>query len=154
MPTAIAGAKNNRRNDGRLEYRMKLRGYIVALLITCSLAPLAVAHSNLVAATNEKFVPRLGDIMKAVQSRHTHFIYEAFHGERRLLVALNLTDAPVTRSVPRVDDIVAGNAACHTPALRRRRSRCRRTAGRSFADMPFHIGRHTGGDGYLDLLRS
>jgi hypothetical protein len=49
---------------------MKLRGYIVALLITCSLAPLAVAQSNLVAATNEKFVPRLGDIMNAVQSRH------------------------------------------------------------------------------------
>jgi hypothetical protein len=49
---------------------MKLRGYIVALLMACSLAPLAIAQSNLVATTNEKFVPRLGDIMNAVQSRH------------------------------------------------------------------------------------
>ena len=50
---------------------------------------------------------------RAVDLGNTHFIYEAFHGERRLLVALNLTDAPVTRSVPRAGDIVAGNAACH-----------------------------------------
>jgi glycosidase len=50
---------------------------------------------------------------RAVDLGNTHFIYEAFHGEHRLLVALNLTDAPVTRSVPRAGDIVAGNAACH-----------------------------------------
>jgi cyclomaltodextrinase len=50
---------------------------------------------------------------RAVDLGNTHFIYEAFHGEHRLLVALNLTDAPVTRSIPHAGDIVAGNAACH-----------------------------------------
>ena len=53
---------------------MKLRGYSVALLMVCSLAPLAVAQSgqsNLNASpTNEQYVPRLGDIMNAVQTRH------------------------------------------------------------------------------------
>ena len=53
---------------------MKLRGYIVALLMVCSSAPLAVAQSgqsNLNGTTNgEQYVPRLGDIMNAVQTRH------------------------------------------------------------------------------------
>jgi hypothetical protein len=53
---------------------MKLRGFIVALLIACSSAPLATAQSgqsNLSASpTNEQYVPRLGDIMNAVQTRH------------------------------------------------------------------------------------
>jgi hypothetical protein len=53
---------------------MKLRGYIVALLMVCSLAPLAIAQSdrsNLNASpTNGQYVPRLGDIMNAVQTRH------------------------------------------------------------------------------------
>ena len=53
---------------------MKLRGYIVALLMVCSLSPLAVAQSgqsNLNASpTNEQYVPRLGDIMNGVQTRH------------------------------------------------------------------------------------
>ena len=49
---------------------MKLRGYIIALLMVCSLTPLAIAQSNLDATTNEQYVPRLGDIMNAVQSRH------------------------------------------------------------------------------------
>ena len=53
---------------------MKLRGYIIALLMACSLAPLAIAQpgqSNLMGSqTNEQYVPRLGDIMNAVQTRH------------------------------------------------------------------------------------
>jgi hypothetical protein len=53
---------------------MKLRGYIVALLMVCSLAPPAIAQSgpsNLNGSpTNEQYVPRLGDIMNAVQTRH------------------------------------------------------------------------------------
>jgi hypothetical protein len=53
---------------------MKLRGYIVALMLTGSLAPQAVAQtgqSNLNASpTNEQYVPRLGDIMNAAQTRH------------------------------------------------------------------------------------
>ena len=49
---------------------MKLRGYLIALLMVCSLAPSAIAQSNLNAATGERYVPRLGDIMNAVQSRH------------------------------------------------------------------------------------
>ena len=49
---------------------MKLRGWFIALLMVCSLTPLAIAQSNLDAATNEQYVPRLGDIMNAIQSRH------------------------------------------------------------------------------------
>src|SRR5664280_2951147 len=53
---------------------MKLRGYIVALLMVCSLSPLAIAQSgqsNLnESPTNEQYVPRLGDIMNGVQTRH------------------------------------------------------------------------------------
>ena len=53
---------------------MKLHGYIAALLMVCSSAPLAIAQSgqsNLNGTTNgEQYVPRLGDIMNAVQTRH------------------------------------------------------------------------------------
>ena len=49
---------------------MKLRGYIVTLLMACSLAPFAIAQPKLDATTNEQYVPRLGDIMSAVQSQH------------------------------------------------------------------------------------
>ncbi len=53
---------------------MKLRGYIAALLMVCALAPLAIAQpgqSNLNGTTNgEQYVPRLGDIMNGVQTRH------------------------------------------------------------------------------------
>ena len=50
---------------------MKSRGYIVALLMLCALTPSAIAQSDLDASkTNEQYVPRLGDIMNSVQSRH------------------------------------------------------------------------------------
>jgi len=53
---------------------MKLRGYIFAMLMVCTLTPLAIAQSgpsNLNGTTNgEQYVPRLGDIMNAVQTRH------------------------------------------------------------------------------------
>jgi hypothetical protein len=49
---------------------MKLRGYIVALLMVCSLTPLAIAQSGMNAPTTEQYVPRLGDLMSAIQLRH------------------------------------------------------------------------------------
>ena len=49
---------------------MKLRGMIIALLTVGALAPAAVAQSNLQPTTGEQYVPRLGDIMNAVQTRH------------------------------------------------------------------------------------
>jgi ornithine carbamoyltransferase len=49
---------------------MKLRGWILGLLLASSLAPLAIAQSKLDATASEQYVPRLGDIMNAVQSRH------------------------------------------------------------------------------------
>ncbi len=49
---------------------MKLRGYIVALLMVSSFAPFAIAQSGMNSATGEQYVPRLGDIMDALQSRH------------------------------------------------------------------------------------
>jgi hypothetical protein len=49
---------------------MRLRGYVITMLMVSSLAPHAMAQSNLDAATNEQYQPRLGDIMNAVQLRH------------------------------------------------------------------------------------
>jgi hypothetical protein len=50
---------------------MKPRGMLIAVLTACLLGPSAMAQSNLDATrTNEQYVPRLGDIMNAVQSRH------------------------------------------------------------------------------------
>jgi hypothetical protein len=49
---------------------MKLRGFIIILLMVCSLTPLAIAQSGISMPTTEQYVPRLGDIMSAVQSRH------------------------------------------------------------------------------------
>jgi hypothetical protein len=49
---------------------MKLRGYILALLLVCSLTPLAIAQSGMNTPMTEQYVPRLGDIMNAIQSRH------------------------------------------------------------------------------------
>jgi hypothetical protein len=52
---------------------MKLRGYIVALLMVFSLAPAAIAQSkqfDFGGTNNEQYVPRLGDIMDTVQGRH------------------------------------------------------------------------------------
>ena len=54
----------------RSEHRMKLRGWILGLLLASSLTPLAIAQS-LDATPSEQYVPRLGDIMNAVQTRHT-----------------------------------------------------------------------------------
>ena len=49
---------------------MKLRGYVATLLAFCSLTSLAVAQGRMNTLTTEQYVPRLGDIMNAVQSRH------------------------------------------------------------------------------------
>jgi cyclomaltodextrinase / maltogenic alpha-amylase / neopullulanase len=49
---------------------------------------------------------------RAVELANTHFLFEAVDGEHRLLVALNLADAPVTRSVSYACGVVAGSAAC------------------------------------------
>jgi hypothetical protein len=49
---------------------MKLRGYIVALLMIGLLTPLAIAQTNLAPVVSEQYVPRLGDIMNAIQARH------------------------------------------------------------------------------------
>jgi hypothetical protein len=49
---------------------MKLRGWIMALPIVCSLMPLAIAQAGMNASTTEQYVPRLGDLMSAIQLRH------------------------------------------------------------------------------------
>jgi hypothetical protein len=49
---------------------MKLKRYIVALLIASSLTPLAMAQSGMNLPSTEQYVPRLGDIMNANQQRH------------------------------------------------------------------------------------
>jgi hypothetical protein len=49
---------------------MKWRGWVVALLMVCASTPLALAQSNMDGTSGEQSVPRLGDIMNAVQTRH------------------------------------------------------------------------------------
>jgi hypothetical protein len=49
---------------------MKLRGWIMALPKVCSLMPLAIAQAGMNAPTTEQYVPRLGDLMSAIQLRH------------------------------------------------------------------------------------
>src|SRR5229473_2579985 len=50
--------------------------------------------------------------IRALDLGNTHFIYEASHEGRRLVVALNLEDSPTTRSIPYVCDVMAGHATC------------------------------------------
>jgi cyclomaltodextrinase / maltogenic alpha-amylase / neopullulanase len=49
---------------------------------------------------------------RAIELRNTHFIFESFDHERRLLVALNLADTPVVRSIAGSHSVMLGNAAC------------------------------------------
>ena len=50
---------------------MKLRGCLIGLLLVGLLGPSVMAQSNLEAnKSNEPYVPRLGDIMSGVQTRH------------------------------------------------------------------------------------
>jgi cyclomaltodextrinase len=48
---------------------------------------------------------------RAVELRNTDFLFEAFHEERRLWVALNLADAPVVRKIPAAVEKLAGDIA-------------------------------------------
>jgi hypothetical protein len=55
---------------------MKLRGYIAATLMACSLTTLAIAQSpNMRASSSEKYVPQLGDLMNAIQTRHIKLLF-------------------------------------------------------------------------------
>lgn len=49
---------------------MKMRGWFVASLVAGSLAPFVFGPSVINAATDTQYLPRLGDIMNAVQARH------------------------------------------------------------------------------------
>jgi hypothetical protein len=49
---------------------MKLHGWITALLLMSALAPSAIAQSQ-----EEQYVPKLGDIMNAAQTRHIKLWY-------------------------------------------------------------------------------
>jgi hypothetical protein len=50
---------------------MKSRGWLIGVLTACALTPCAIAQSDLDATKiNERYVPRLGDIMSLVQARH------------------------------------------------------------------------------------
>ena len=49
---------------------MKWRGWMASLAMLCVLSPLALAQSTADPATEQPYVPRLGDIMNAIQTRH------------------------------------------------------------------------------------
>src|ERR1700680_3827474 len=49
---------------------MKWHGRMMTHLIACSLAPLAIARSVMNARATEQYVPRLDDLMTAIQLRH------------------------------------------------------------------------------------
>src|SRR3954449_3034629 len=46
------------------------RGWLMVVLTIGALSSFALAQSGMQAATSEQYVPRLGDIMNAVQTRH------------------------------------------------------------------------------------
>ena len=49
---------------------MRFRGLIAAAVMVCGVASLAVAQSGLDRPSNERYIPRLGDIMNLVQVQH------------------------------------------------------------------------------------
>jgi hypothetical protein len=49
---------------------MAYRRWLVGVLMFCAITPVAVAQSELQTPGNEQYVPRLGDIMNAAQTRH------------------------------------------------------------------------------------
>ena len=49
---------------------MKLSRSTAALLMACCIAPVAFAQPKLDVSPGEQYLPRLGDIMNAVQTRH------------------------------------------------------------------------------------
>jgi hypothetical protein len=50
---------------------MKSRGWLIALVMVYALTPFAMAQTHIdAAAAGEQYVPGLGDIMNAVQTRH------------------------------------------------------------------------------------
>ena len=49
---------------------MKLAGWIAGLAMVCISIPLALAQSGLEPPAGDQYVPRLGDIMNAAQTRH------------------------------------------------------------------------------------
>jgi 3-oxoacyl-(acyl-carrier-protein) synthase len=57
-------------HDVKSEQAMKLRGLMVAAVMVCGAASLAVAQSGLDTPSNEQYVPRLGEIMNLVQVQH------------------------------------------------------------------------------------
>ncbi len=68
---------------------MRMRGWMVALPFLGALASVAVAQSSLDPLANEQYVPRLGDIMNAVQSRHMK-LWFAGKAQNRELAAYEL----------------------------------------------------------------
>jgi hypothetical protein len=54
---------------------MRLRRWMAALLLICTSAGLAEAQSTIGASPGEQYVPRLGDIMNAAQTRHIKLWY-------------------------------------------------------------------------------
>jgi hypothetical protein len=54
---------------------MKLHGWIAALLLMPALAPPALAQSKTGTSSEEQYVPKLGDIMNAAQTRHIKLWY-------------------------------------------------------------------------------
>src|SRR2546428_9552531 len=48
---------------------------------------------------------------RVTELRNAHLVIEAFHGENRLWVALNLTDAPIASAIPAAVDKLAGDLA-------------------------------------------
>ena len=49
---------------------MKYRGCLMILLMLSALTPLATAQTDLDPVASEQYLPRLGDIMNAIQTRH------------------------------------------------------------------------------------
>jgi hypothetical protein len=58
-----------------LENIMTIRGSVATWLLLCAFVPLAMVQSSSAGSSDEKYVPRLGDIMNAAQARHIKLWY-------------------------------------------------------------------------------
>lgn len=54
---------------------MRLRGWVPAFLLIGAAVPLAMAQSGSAGSSDERYVPRLGDIMNNAQMRHIKLWY-------------------------------------------------------------------------------
>jgi hypothetical protein len=91
-------------DNTKSENTVKIRGWAMASLPFCTVLLLAMAQSGSAVSSDEKYVPQLGDIMNAAQTRHIKLWYAGkaanweFAGFELARLKTNLVDAALLYS--------------------------------------------------------